>query len=95
MNDAPREGYSLVFVDWVDSCEPVNNSDIDIYDFPEPQRIFQVGFLVHDEDDYVVVAGALKPGLETFDYCIAIPRVAINAIRSLEMQSGDVNNGGE
>lgn len=78
-----HEGYPLVFVDWVDSCENKDNSDLGVYDLPEPQRIFQAGFLVQDTEDYIVVAGAIKPALETFDYCIAIPRVAINAIRTL------------
>ena len=86
--DNSQEGYGLVFVDWVDSCEPANNSDIDVYDLPEPQRLFNVGFLVHDEESHIVVAGGFKPALETFDFIIAIPRVAINAIRPLDMMCG-------
>lgn len=82
-----RDGFPLIFVDWVDSAENKDNSDLSIYDLPEPQRIFQAGFLVQDTEDYIVIAGAVKPALETFDYCIAIPRVAINAIRSLVMES--------
>ena len=82
-----RDGYHLVFVDWVDSCEVVDNSDLTIMELPEPQRLFQCGFLVHDDEDYIVVAGAIKPALETFDYAIAIPRVAINAIRTLAMEN--------
>ena len=78
-----RDGYPFVFVDWVDSCENADNADINIYDLPEPQRIFQCGFLVHDEEGFVVIAGAVKPANETYDYCIAVPRVAINAIRYL------------
>ena len=83
-----REGYPLVFVDWIDSAENMDNSDINVYDLPEPQRIFQCGFLVHDEEMYVVIAGAMKPMCETYDYCIAIPRVAINTIRTLRI-AGD------
>ena len=82
--DRRHDGYPLVFVHWVDSCEPVDNSDVGAYDLPSPQSLMQCGFLIHDEDDYIVVAGALKPALETFDYTIAIPRVAVNAIRYLE-----------
>ncbi len=78
-----REGYPFVFVSWVDSCENEDNSDIDVYTLPEPQQIAQVGLLVHDEDGYICVAGAIKPGLETYDYVIAIPRCAINSIRYL------------
>tara|TARA_R100000458_G_scaffold25185_1_gene22693 strand:- start:6491 stop:6775 length:285 start_codon:yes stop_codon:yes gene_type:complete len=85
MDNEPRDrdGYAFVFVDWVDSSEPIDNSDIGVYELPEPQRIFQCGFLIHEEEGYVVVAGAVKPTLEQFDYTIAIPRVAINAIRQL------------
>lgn len=79
------EGYRLVFVDWVDSCEPVPNSDIGVYELPEPQRIFQAGFVVQEDDDYVVIAGGMKPILETFDYVIAIPRVAIVNMRDLDI----------
>jgi len=78
-----REGYALVFVDWVDSCEPQDNSDITAYELPEPQRIFQCGFLIHEEESHIVVAGALKPQNETYDYVISIPRVAIVSIRYL------------
>lgn len=78
-----REGYPLVFVDWVDSCEPADNSDLSAYELPEPQRIFQCGFMVEEAEDHIVIAGAMKPALETYDYCIAIPRVAINGIRHL------------
>tara|TARA_R110001592_G_scaffold186869_2_gene431306 strand:- start:804 stop:1112 length:309 start_codon:yes stop_codon:yes gene_type:complete len=78
-----REGYPLVFVDWIDSCEPADNSDLTPYELPEPQRIFQCGFMVQEHEDHIVVAGGMKPALETYDYVIAIPRVAINGIRHL------------
>ena len=78
-----REGYPLVVVDWIDSCENQDNSDVGVYELPEPQRIFQCGFMIHEEEGFVVIAGALKPVLETYDYCIAIPRVSINTIRTL------------
>lgn len=81
-----RDGYPLVFVDWTDSCEVADNSDLTAYELPEPQRLFQCGFLIHDEEDYICVAGAIKPALETFDYVIAIPRVAICSIRTLAME---------
>ena len=85
----PADGYRLCFVDWVDSCEQTPNADLSVYEFPEPQRIFQAGFLVHEEDDYIVLAGGLKPASETFDYVIAIPRVSIVTIRDLDMSRGD------
>jgi hypothetical protein len=82
-----RDGFPLIFVDWVDSAENKDNSDLSVYELPEPQRIFQAGFLVQDTEEYIVIAGAVKPALETFDYAIAIPRVSINAIRTLGMES--------
>jgi hypothetical protein len=78
-----REGYPVVFVDWVDSCEPVPNAEITAYELPTPQRIFQAGFLVQDDEDHICVAGGLKPECETYDYVIAIPRCSIVAIRYL------------
>tara|TARA_Y100001973_G_scaffold12595_1_gene17485 strand:- start:16 stop:312 length:297 start_codon:yes stop_codon:yes gene_type:complete len=79
-----RDGYALVFVDWLDSCQPGEpNSDLTAYELPEPQRIFQAGFLVHEQEDHIVVAGAIKPQLETFDFIISIPRCAIISIRYL------------
>jgi hypothetical protein len=80
-----QNGYRLVFVDWVDSCEQIPNSDISVYELPEPQRIFQAGFLIHEDDDHIVMAGGMKPALETFDYVIAIPRVAIINMRDLDI----------
>ena len=89
-----RGGYPIVFVDWVDSCEQLDaagrNSEINLYDLPEPQRIFQSGFLIHNDPDYIVVAGGMKPELETFDYVISIPRVAIHIIRYLEITKENV-----
>jgi hypothetical protein len=79
-----REGYPIVLVDWTDSAENEDNADVNIYDLPEPQRIFQAGFIVNEQEDYIVVAGGLKPAEESFDYCIAIPRCSIIAIRYLE-----------
>tara|TARA_Y100000310_G_scaffold247199_1_gene252744 strand:+ start:729 stop:1031 length:303 start_codon:yes stop_codon:yes gene_type:complete len=79
------DGFSVVFVDWLDSCENRDNSDQTVYELPSPQRLFYVGFMVHEEDDHVVIASGIKPELETFDYAIAIPRVAINNIRHLTM----------
>ena len=78
-----ESGYALVFVHWVDSCEPADNSDISVYELPSPQNIFQAGFIVTEDEDHIVVAGGLKPECETYDYVIAIPRVAIVSMRRL------------
>lgn len=90
-----REGYPMVFVDWIDSCEPNPNAEITAYELPEPQRIFQAGFLVQDAESHIVVAGALKPETETYDYTIAIPRVSICAIRYCEITTADSGDLGE
>jgi len=74
---------NVVIVRWIDSCEPVVNSDILLHELPKPQDIEQYGVLLRVEPDHIVVAGAMKgnPGhkeLETaYDYVIAIPIVAV------------------
>ena len=67
----------MVLVEWVDSCEPDPNAEVERHELPGPQRIYQCGFLVKEDGDHIVVAGASKPQLETFDYVIAIPRCAV------------------
>ncbi len=71
-------------VQWIDSCEPVPNAEVEKNDLPEPQEIWQCGFIVHEDDDCLVVAGAMKPDLDTLDYVIAIPKVAVVAIYELK-----------
>ena len=79
--------YGSVVVCWLDSCEPSDNSEIEMHEIPKPQLIYQCGFLVKDEDEYVSIAGAFKPMESeggTFDYVITIPRFAIKYIKTLE-----------
>lgn len=78
-----RDGYPIVLVDWTDSCENADNSDVGIYDLPSPQRLFYAGFIIHEEEDYVVIAGGIKPAQETYDNTMAIPRCSINSMRYL------------
>ena len=75
--------HRTVIVEWVDSCEPADNSDIEPADFPAPQIITNTGYLVSEHSDYVVLAGGIKPdvGGVTYDYVIAIPRVAIRNVQ--------------
>ena len=75
--------YPLVWVEWVDSCEPAVNSEVEEYDIPEPQTLYQVGHLIKTTDEYISVAGCHKPQCGTFDYVITIPRIAIKKIRTL------------
>ena len=79
------DGFAVVFIDFLDSCENRDNSDQTVYELPSPQRLFYVGFMVHEDEDHIVVASGIKPEYETFNYTIAIPRVAINGIRYLTM----------
>ena len=81
-------GYPLVLVDWIDSCENTVNSDQDLVDLPSPTRIFQTGFMVQSEEDYVVIAGGAQVESNTVDYAIAIPRCAITIIRYLTVCPG-------
>ena len=79
--------YESVVVCWLDSCEPSDNSEVEIHEIPKPQLIYQCGFLVKDEDDYISIAGAFKPMESeggTFDYVITIPKFAVKYIKTFE-----------
>jgi hypothetical protein len=77
--------HRIVIVEWLDSAEPADNSDIEPVDFPAPQIITNIGYLVHEHSEYVVIAGGIKPDPNgtTYDYVIAIPRVAVRALSDL------------
>jgi hypothetical protein len=75
--------YSMVWVEWVDSCEPADNSEIERHEIPEVQRIYQVGFLIRDTESSISVGGAWKPDLNTFDYVITIPKFAISQMKTI------------
>ena len=72
--------YAITKVEWIDSCEPADNAEIESHEIPELQVIIQVGYLIKETDISVSIAGAWKPELSTFDYVITIPRVAIKSI---------------
>lgn len=84
----PDGDYPLVLIDWTDSCENVENADQLISDLPEPERIFQVGFMVVNDPGYVTIAGGAKIESGTLDYAISIPRCAITSIRYLAVCEG-------
>ena len=67
----------MVLVEWIDSCEPQPNAEVEKNALPEPQQILQCGLLVFEDRSYITVAGGVKPDLGTYDYVIAIPKVAI------------------
>jgi|TARA_R110000851_G_scaffold208355_1_gene360813 hypothetical protein len=72
----------VVMVRWIDSCEPQENSEVEIFELPVPQDIESYGVLLRAGPDHVVIAGAVKgeagcTGKDTYDYVIAIPTVSI------------------
>ncbi len=67
----------MVCVEWIDSCEPGDNSEVEMYNVPKPQQIFQVGLLIKDEPTYISIAGAWKSEDKVFDYVITIPKSAV------------------
>ena len=76
----PKPDFSIVCVRWIDSCEPRDNSEIEVHDIPRPQLLVNVGFLIKEEEDYVSLAGSHKKELSTFDYVISIPKESITEI---------------
>ena len=75
----------MIHVTWRDSCEPVDNADLALHEMPRPQLLFQVGFLLIDTPEHIVVASGVKPALQgqaedSYDYAIAIPRCSIKEI---------------
>ena len=73
--------YPSVVVFWLDSCEPMDNSEVEKHEIPEPQNIIQCGFLIKETEEYISVAGAVKKTPEeVFDYVISIPKLAVTKI---------------
>tara|TARA_Y100001938_G_scaffold146263_1_gene224799 strand:+ start:215 stop:478 length:264 start_codon:yes stop_codon:yes gene_type:complete len=79
----PKPQFPMVLVEWLDSCEPSPNSEVDFAEIPEPQKIFQCGFLVRETDESVSVAGAWKPECRSFDYVITIPKFAVQSMHKI------------
>ena len=77
--------YPLVWVEWIDSCEPSVNAEVEEHEIPSPQKLIQVGHLVKTTDDAISVAGCFKPECKSFDYVITIPRSAISKIKNLKI----------
>jgi len=73
----PKPDFSIVHVTWIDSCEPRDNSEIEVHDIPRPQLLVNIGFLIKEEKDYISIAGSHKKELSTFDYVISIPNKSI------------------
>ena len=69
-------GYPLVEVKWVDSSETVPNEELTEAELPVPHIKYTAGYLLHDTTEFVVVAGGCNEH-GTYEYAIAIPRLAI------------------
>ena len=78
-----KNRWPLVIVEWIDSCEPAVNAEVEPHEIPEPQYITQVGILIQETELSVSVAGASKEDPVCFDYVITIPRVAIKSMQIL------------
>ena len=76
--------YKIVRVEWIDSCEPADNAEIESHEIQERQTMIQVGYMIKETEISVSIAGAWKPELSTFDYVITIPRVAIKSLEILD-----------
>ncbi len=74
----------VVLVEWLDSAEPADNSDVEEHEIPEPQRIQNLGWLLRDQDTHVVLVAGIKPELSTYDYVITIPKCSIMQMRELK-----------
>lgn len=73
----------IVLVEWLDSCEPNPNSDVEEHELPEPQRLKNVGFEILESEEHLTIAGGTKPELKTWDYVISIPKCSIVELREL------------
>jgi hypothetical protein len=82
-----RKAYPVALVKWSDSCEPTPNAEVELTDIPTPQVIYQAGFLVENNVDYVSIAGGWTPELKTFDYVISIPSHAVLDLQIIESGS--------
>lgn len=85
-NYPSHDKYPWVRVVWVDSCEPMENEEIEIpAELPEVQVIVQVGFLLREDSESVTIAGGFKPDLARADYVITIPkRSIVSGVERLE-----------
>ena len=72
-----KSPYRAVWVEWVDSCEPTENAEVEKHEIPDLQIIVQIGHLVKETESSLSIAGAWKAELETFDYVITIPKVSV------------------
>ena len=87
----------MVKVTWLDSAEPMDNSDLEISELLSPQILENVGYLMIEAEDHIVLVGGIKPPmigqmLPTYDYAIAIPRCSIQKVERLAIVHEAVEN---
>ena len=83
----------IILVRWIDSCEPQDNAEVEIFELPVPQDIESYGLLLRYNPDHIVIASAVKgsagtQGQDTYDYVIAIPTVSILHWQPLTKKEG-------
>ncbi len=71
----------IKIVEWVDSS--LTNVQVDRYDFPKPERIVSLGWVVEENDEYITLT---RDDMQNGDYrgLVCIPKVSVLSIRSVE-----------
>lgn len=64
----------IVSVLWVDSS--LQDGQVDHHNYPKPEKITSVGYLIEETDEYVTIA---RDGMNSGDFrgLLCVPRVAI------------------
>ena len=76
----------IIEVEWIDSCSLQENRDVLVGEAMSlrPQITKNIGYLLADDEEFLLIAGGLVPSREQVDYPLAIPRVAVRAVRRLQ-----------
>ena len=74
------DGTRIIVVEWVDSS--LQNGQVDKHNFPVPEKIHSVGYLVDEGDAHVVVA---RDDMNNGDYrgLLCVPRECIKDVRNV------------
>ena len=73
-------GTQLAVVEWIDSS--LQNGQVDKDDFPQPERITSVGYVVFEQDEFMTLA---RDDMNNGDWrgLLCIPRECIKDVRRL------------
>jgi hypothetical protein len=81
------KGRKVVEIVWLDACS--GNEWCGTSEFPKPVKVTTRGWLVHEEPDYVVMAGTFQhhaDGTAIIGECIAIPCGCIYEIAEIRLE---------